>query len=181
MIYRSIATTLLALSLLATLPTNVRAASGDISNVTLFRMLDATPQLKRNTKVAALGAWRYYDVRDTNAAGYVNPELETYGYLASGADVLIVPLISGGSGGVFYTLLYTRLRSKPTFIGYVPSKTGHLDVSIHEGKLLVTTPIYRGNDANCCHSAKHDMTYALDGISLRLLSKRTSAFPQPPR
>ena len=88
-------------------------------------------------------------------------ETLSYGFLHDGQDLLIVPLGSGGSGGVFVDLLFTSVMSKPYFIGVVPSEPGHLQVSIADGQILVETPVYKATDPNCCPSAKHFIRYNL--------------------
>lgn len=72
-----------------------------------------------------------------------------------------MPLGSGGSGGVFSTLLFTSLAAKPRFIGVIPSKDGHLDVHIERGQIIVRTPIYGAGDPNCCPSGHHTISYTL--------------------
>ena len=102
------------------------------------------------------------------------PEYDDYGYLKNGQDLLIVPLGSGGSGGVFYALLFTGVTSsRPRFVGYVPSTGGHLDAHIAEGRLVVSTPNYGPGDPNCCPSGHTVTTYALNGITLAKIESHT--------
>ena|SRR5215469_13044808 len=137
-------------------------ARADIGN-----LLDATDQLKRCDPHNGL---KCYSVRGTTVQGFVNETIEDDGFLANGQEVLIVPLVSGGSGGVFNTLLYTRSGHDPyRFVGYVPSKDGHLDVYLDEGRLIVVTPVYKDSDAQCCPSSRSVKAYTLDGIKLKLL------------
>lgn len=105
--------------------------------------------------------------------GYVSPELVDDGFLANGQEVLIVPLLSGGSGGVFTTLLWTRTTSGGAwkFAGPLQSGAGHLAVYIASGKINVVTPIYRGNDPNCCPSNHHHEIETLEGTKLRVLEQ----------
>jgi hypothetical protein len=105
--------------------------------------------------------WPYYKLDGSDAAGFVNEDTFDYGFLANGADVFIVPLISGGSGGVFSTLLFTAVGAKPRFVGVIPSGAGHLDVHIESGRIIVRTPIYGAGDPNCCPAGHHAITYTL--------------------
>jgi hypothetical protein len=113
----------------------------------------------------------YYTVDGSDAKGYLNPALDDYGYLANGTDVLILPLMSDGSGGIMYTLLFTSIATKPAFIGYVPSPQGHLNVYIDEGRLLVETPVFVGNDLSCCPSVHHVVVYDVVGAALKKIDQ----------
>jgi len=110
----------------------------------------------------------FYVVDGTPAQGFLSPKMDDYGYLANGTDVLIVPLESGGSGGVFYTLLFTSIATKPAFIGYVPSPSGHLEVFINEGRLVVKTPVYKGNSPDPSH---HVIVYDVVGAALKKIDE----------
>lgn len=113
-----------------------------------------------------------YAVRGTNVSGFVNLEIEDDGILSNGQEVLIVPLVSGGSGGVFDALLYTRYGSDPfRFVGFVPSESGHLMIFLNEGRLVVETPIYKRDDAQCCPSGHKWKAYTLNGTRMRLLEE----------
>jgi hypothetical protein len=87
------------------------------------------------------------------------------GYLSSGQEVMVVPLGSGGSGGVFDALLFIRLGGKIRFVSYIPSN-GHLDIFLVDGILRVTTPNYRNGDPNCCPASHHYEIDTLHGIRL---------------
>jgi hypothetical protein len=113
----------------------------------------------------------YYVVDGSDAQGFLDPTIFDYGYLANGTDVLIMPMVSGGSGGVFYTLLFTSIATKPAFIGYVPSMSGHLDVYINQGRLLVETPVFKGKDFNCCPSGHHVVVYTVVGTTLKKIDQ----------
>ena len=58
---------------------------------TLFRILDATPQLKRSQPAIAIRDWRFYKVSGSDASGFIMPEFDDYGFLRNGQDLLIVP------------------------------------------------------------------------------------------
>jgi hypothetical protein len=105
----------------------------------------------------------------------VLPDYVSNGFLRDGREVLIIPLSSGGSGGVFATLLYTRKNeARFRFVGYVPSATGRMGVSVTSGELLVVTPISLPNEPNCCPSKHLYERYTLDGIRLRKLRSYTA-------
>lgn len=112
-----------------------------------------------------------FQVKGAEGAGFVMPELVDDGFLANGQEVLIVPLVSGGSGGIFTTLLWTRVGNAWNFVGPLQSGAGHLAVYIVSGKLNVVTPIYKANDPNCCPSAHHREIETLQGTKLRTLER----------
>jgi len=141
----------------------------------LFHTLDNTPQLERVLHPPRpIRNWRFYTVKGGHAGGFVAPEYDDYGFLRTGADLLIVPLESGGSGGIFDALLFTGLKKRPHFIGYVPSVSGHLLIRIAAGTIEVTTPNYGPRDPNCCPSSETDTRYTLDGIRLKKIDERTT-------
>lgn len=128
-------------------------------------LLADTAQL---TSCAPANGFACYRVKGTDIDGYVNPGIEDDGYLSNGQEVLIVPLVSGGSGGIFDSLLYTRTGSVPfRFVGYVPSESGHLLIYINGGQLIVQTPTYKPDDPQCCPSGHEWKAYTLDGIHMR--------------
>lgn len=163
-----------SVGLLCTLTTSTKADV--IGRTLLFNTLDATAQLRKVAAPRPINDWRYYTVKGFNAEGYINPAFDDYGFLSTGADLLIIPLQSGGSGGVFSALLFTSLMHEPKFIGVVPSPNGHLTVSISEGNIEVSTPNYGPGDPNCCPSSRTYLTYALDGIRLHKIAERTVGF-----
>lgn len=113
-----------------------------------------------------------YQVAGAQLGGFVSPEFVDDGFLANGQEVLIVPLLSGGSGGVFTTLLWTRAGAGAwKFAGPLQSGAGHLAVYIVGGKINVVTPIYKGNDPNCCPSNHHREIVTLQGTKLRVLEQ----------
>ncbi|MDP9105104.1 MAG: hypothetical protein M3N49_04135 [Candidatus Eremiobacteraeota bacterium] len=112
------------------------------------------------------GQSEYVRVAGTDVSGWVVPGAVGHGFLANDQEVMIVPLVSGGSGGVFTTLLFTRSGGRVQFVGIIPSRNGHLDVSLSDGRLLVRTPVYKPSDPNCCPSAIHYERDTLRGTKL---------------
>lgn len=104
-------------------------------------------------------------VSGSDVGGYV-ANVSIDGYLNNGQEVMVVPLGSGGSGGIFDSLLFIRLNGKVRFIGYVPSANGHLDIALADGALRVRTPIYRIGDPQCCPLKPHYEIDTLRGIRL---------------
>jgi hypothetical protein len=72
--------------------------------------------------------------------------------------VLIVPLVSGGSGGVFTTILFTNIKSKASYVGRIDSQ-GHLDVHLSTGIINAVTPVYGPHDPQSNPSAHKTVRY----------------------
>jgi len=97
---------------------------------------------------------------DGDQLGYLDAAAIDYGFQADKADILIVPLISGGSGGVFTTLIFTTIHGQPTYVGKIDSN-GHLDVHLSAGMLNAVTPTYGPNDPQARPSGHHIVRYAV--------------------
>jgi hypothetical protein len=138
------------------------AAANILSQARLISLVDKAPQLKGSEidgkpYVAILPA--------TDGTGYLDASLVDYGYTIDGRDVLIVPLVSGGSGGVFTTILFTTIDGKPTYAGHIDSD-GHLDVHLSLGLINAVTPTYGPNDPQASPSGHQTVRYRLKGATL---------------
>jgi hypothetical protein len=164
---RHIAVVTVAFFALAALP----ALAGSYAQQHVAGVLASTPQIEHKQPAGSDGKNAFYVVRGTQASGFAIPSLVDDGYLTNGQEVLIVPLDSGGSGGVFATLLYTRVLGKTwQYVGYLPSQNGHLNVHIEQGTLVAVTPIYASGDPNCCPSKQHHVRYSLVGTKLKQIA-----------
>jgi len=117
-------------------------------------------------------ALRYVRVRGSEVAGYASPDFATHGFLRNGQEIVAIPLASGGSMGVAASLIFTVVDGHRRFVGYLPSPQGHLDVSIREGRLEQSTPIYGPKDPNCCPSRHRIEAFLLHGIRLVKVDER---------
>jgi hypothetical protein len=133
-------------------------------------LLQTTPAL---VSAAPAGGSRQRQVRvlGTATSGFVKSDAVDDGFLSTAQEVLILPLDSGGSGGVFTTLLWTRIARAWKFVGYLPSKAGHLSVYLQRGRLNVVTPIYASGDPNCCPSKHHHEIDTLQATRLIRLAQ----------
>ncbi len=167
-------------TIVASLAVLAAAAAAQAAGVTQAQVdvwLASSPQIVR-TSEHVMGENRLrVEVSGANG-GYVFPAEARTGVLAHGQPVMILPLPSGGSGGVFTTLLFTQLNGRTRFVGYVPSPDGHLDVVLDDGALLIRTPVYGPGDANCCPSKLHYERATLRG--LRLVTLKTWDGPVRP-
>lgn len=72
--------------------------------------------------------------------GCVNEKRPRIGTQGDGTQLLILPVNSGSSRGVFYALLYV-LKKAPVFLGVLPGNgTGHLSVGIMKGFIFEKWP-----------------------------------------
>jgi hypothetical protein len=114
----------------------------------------------------------YVSVRGVQGStGWVDPGVVQVGLLAGGQPVMIVPIASGGSGGVFTTLLFTTLRGATRFVAPLQSASGHLDVYLDGGRIVVKRPVYKANDPNCCPSGFRYERATLRGTTLVVLDR----------
>ena len=81
--------------------------------------------------------------------GLVDGKQITEGCLRGGVPVVIVPVISGGSGGVFRTLIYVASRRGPGFLTTL-SGGGNMRVTVEDGLLVERSLRYKGPD--CGHT-----------------------------
>jgi hypothetical protein len=153
------------------------AVADTYTDLHVASLLAATPQLERQEMKGGPADLAFWAVKNGKPAGdifpggYVFPQAVSSGVLRNHQEVLIIPLLSGGSGDAFSTILYTRKSTGPwRFVGYLLSgKSGKLGVTVKRGELIASTPIFRDTDANCCPWKWHYVTYTLDGTTLRKL------------
>ncbi len=149
------------------------------SRLNVAHVLATTPQIKRARPPATL-PFAYYRLKGTDVSGFVIPNLIGDGYLSNHQEVLVVPLDSGGSGGVYHVLLWTRVAGATwRFAGQITSPDGRLDVSINEGELLAVLPKRAPSDADCCPSGHNDVRYTLDGTALRKIETPSACAATP--
>ncbi len=173
--------TLLAFVVLA-LP--AQAMTND--SATIIALVKASPQLAIDPSAPPPGTWdkkthpyvRVVAAPEGTVGGNIDPDLASMGIMSGGAQVMAVPLESGGSGGVFTQLIFVRpdRDSKPFFAGYITSG-GHLAVDVTYHAIVAISPHYGPNDANCCPSKYDTRTYAFAGGKVSLQTTRTTVKP----
>ena len=144
----------------------------DIWGMVPALMADAGPEVRPEAPPSYPDAasHRWYVVASALRDGFPVRD-ETFGAtLGNGQTVYVVSIDSGGSGGVFVALLWTKIGSKTRFVGYVPSSNGHLDAGFAGGQLVFKTPIYGPSDPNCCqvnkfHVCVSDGTKSAGGLT----------------
>ena len=151
---------LLAAALLLAL---VAPADADIlSQSQLLAIVRRSPQLHLET----IGGRPYVGFKNgPSGAGYLDATILDYGQQRDTRDVLIVPLPSGGSGGVFTTLLFTNAKKNATYVGRIDSD-GHLDVHLSAGVLTAVMPVYGPRDPQSSPSGHKIVRYRIAGKQL---------------
>jgi len=150
------------LVLVAMLWTTLPARADILPTSRLIRIVRANPPL---AVAATDGRWWVSLAKSGDAVGYLDPAIVDYGYQRDNQDVLIVPLPSGGSGGVFTTLIFTHVRTKPAYAGKIESN-GHLDVYLAQGLINARTPVYGPHDPQAFPSGHKTVRYRVRGTTL---------------
>jgi hypothetical protein len=155
---------LLALALLV-LAGTLPADADILTQQQLETMVRAQPDLS----MKLIGGRQYVSVKgDGDGLGYIDAATIDYGYQVDRTDVLIVPLWSGGSGGVFTTLVFTTYKGVQHYVGRIDSQ-GHLDVHLSAGMIAAVTPVYGPRDPQSHPSGYRTARYAIhDGRLLHL-------------
>ncbi len=142
-----------ALVLVCALPAN--------ANILTQARLEALVKTSPLLTIKPIGGRPYVSVKgDGDALGYLDAAALDYGYQVDKTDVLIVPLVSGGSGGVFTTLIFSTIGRQPAYIGKIDSQ-GHLDVYLSQGVINAVTPTYGPGDPQARPSGHHTVRYAV--------------------
>ncbi|HZV77242.1 MAG TPA: hypothetical protein VFF63_05775 [Candidatus Babeliales bacterium] len=110
--------------------------------------------------------------------GYLIGERAHAGTLHDGSSVLAVPLESGGSGGVFTAIIFTREGERAYAYAGAIGSGGHLDVRVAGGAIVATFPYYGANDPNCCPSTEIVQTYTIRKGRLVELSEKRFDIPK---
>jgi hypothetical protein len=140
-------------ALAGTLPAN--------ANILTQARLEALVKTSPLLTIKPIGGRPYVSVTgDGDALGYLDAAALDYGYQVDKTDVLIVPLVSGGSGGVFTTLIFSTIGRQPAYVGKIDSR-GHLAVYLSQGVINAVTPTYGPHDPQAFPSGHHTVRYAV--------------------
>jgi hypothetical protein len=152
---------------------------------TVLRLVKATPQLAIDASIPAPGGndkKTHPYVRTGNSpdtlGGNIDYEAASMGRLSDGTQVMVIPLESGGSGGVFTQIVFVQpFGEAAKYAGAIPSGAGHLAVNVTFHGIVAIQPLYGPNDKNCCPTRFLTRTYTIQAHRLHLVSERTSAKP----
>lgn len=94
-----------------------------------------------------------------------------------GADEAVVPINSGGTGGDVAYAVFTYRDGGLDEILQVRPEAGRVSVSVEEGMLLETQPVYGPEDPLCCPSQLRHTYYRWDGDELVVDHEVTETVP----
>ncbi len=94
-----------------------------------------------------------------------------------GADEAVVPINSGGTGGDVAYAVFTYRDGGLDEILQVRPEAGRVSVSVEEGMLLETQPVYGPEDPLCCPSQLRHTYYRWDGDELVVDHEETETVP----
>ena len=104
-----------------------------------------------------------------------------YGDLTGdGVEEAVVPIASGGTlGNIAYVVLTQTDGGVMQLFASTPDpeSAGGVDVSVENGQLVETRPIYGPTDPNCCPSQLRTTIYAWDGSKFAQQSTNTAPNP----
>jgi uncharacterized coiled-coil protein SlyX len=151
---------------------------GPLTAGNMLPLLRATSAIRVSTQTDSEGAVAEVSVPDTPARGTASPKRFSSGIMADGRWVGIVPLDSGSTKGVIYTLMWVWTDGQAQFIGEVPAENngfGRLKMDVEDGEIHLSWPTFAPDDNGCCPSRLRTKLLTLDGSRLRLLSDVTRA------
>jgi hypothetical protein len=112
------------------------------------------------------------------AHGFADSTLIVRGQLRDGSPITIVPIISGGSGGIFEALLFTGPPGAEHYVATLRGvEPGHLRVTVERGYLVERSP--QDSTANCCWKHDYVRRSTVVGDRVRVLDVRIRPNPQP--
>jgi hypothetical protein len=160
----------LSLSALLVLAAGLPANANILDEQKLESVIRSSTQLS----MKLISGRQYVSVQGRgDALGYLDASMLDYGYQIDRTDVLMVPLVSGGSGGVFSTLIFSTKNGRPYLAGDIDSN-GHLDVHLSQGLILAVTPTYGPHDPMARPSGHRTVRYAIHDGKLVKLDEYTS-------
>lgn len=159
-------------------------SSGPFAGVDVVRLVLGTPGVARNATLSTASSV-YVNLDGTPYGGVIAPAHASSGQTIDGDWLLAVPLETNTPDRAYVALVYRSTGGAPEYVAAVDSKRGQLEVSVHDGHLFVTAPLYARRDLPCCPSAKvvERLLYsaAVDGlISVTRQTINLSKPPSPP-
>lgn len=159
---------------------SARAEKVPLRQVDWLAVVQFDPNIALDTSAYPLpgGNWPFIetpvtDAPDETLSGYAMVDAVVYGDLdGDGAEEAVVPVDSGGTGGMLGFLLFREADPAPKL---VLVKSGYkLGVSVEENQLAISEPHYVGFEANCCPSATVRTLNTLQGDRLVTLTTETT-------
>jgi hypothetical protein len=126
---------------------------GPFAGVEIVKLVLATPGVSRDASLSSeKSVW--VNVAGQKSGGFIRTDQATSGQTIDGDWLLAVPLDTAKPEGAFVALVYRSTGGAPEYIAAVDSKRGLLRVSVHDGHLFVTAPLFSKKDLACCPSTE---------------------------
>jgi hypothetical protein len=117
-------------------------------------------------------------ITGTAAQGLVDSMLIVRGHLREGTQATVVPIVSGGSGGIFEALLFTGGPGAEHYVATLRGvEPGHLRVSVEHGYVVERSP--QDSTANCCWKHDYVRRSTVAGGRVRVIDVRIRPNPHP--
>lgn len=159
------------------------ASSGPFAGVDVVRLVLNTPGVSRNAALST-GTSVYVNVNvdGTPYGGVIASGHASSGQTIDGDWLLAVPLETSTPDRAYVALVYRSTGGVPEYVAAVDSKRGQLEVSVHDGHLFVTAPLYARRDLPCCPSAKvvERLLYSATIDGLISVTRQTINLNKPP-
>ena len=145
---------------------------------------DTTPTGSSQQDIRAVDLARTAPVQKLldDSGGQVDQSRVIYADLTGdGVEEAVVPISSGGTlGDIAYVVLMNGASGLQEILTSGPSQPneGGVAVSVADGKLVETRPVYAAEDPNCCPSMFRRTTFAWDGTKLAQQSSETVSNPE---
>ena len=157
--------------------TPTRSPSGSVTALATSGAT-ATPSLGIRT----LDLSNVADVRSVAASTggqYVQTSVLYADLTRDGVDEAVVPISSGGTlGDVAFLVLTPAGDGTRTLLKETPAGgSGGLAVSVVDGRIVMTQPVYGPDDPQCCPGTLRKTTYAWDGATFAVESVKMEVNP----
>jgi hypothetical protein len=141
-------------------PTAALTPSGDIRTIDLQTQPDVAALIQESG-----GAYNQNDVLFSDITG-------------DNVDEAIVPLSSGGTLGTVAFIVLTPVGNDThTLLQLTPEAAAGIVLTVEDGKLVQTEPVYGPTDPECCPSLLEVTTYSWNGAALAIESVNTVENP----
>jgi hypothetical protein len=157
------------------------APASPFATLDLTHLVLTTPGVTRDPLIS-IGTRAYVKVEGMKHGGYIRADLATSGQTIDGDWLLAIPLDTERDGRIYTALVYRSTGGAPDYIAAVDSKAGTLAVSVHDGHLFVTAPLYAKKDLPCCPSYKvvERVLYSVATGGLISVTRQTIDLSKPP-
>jgi len=157
------------------------ALGGPFAGLDVVKLVLTTPGVARDASLSTeKSVW--VNVEGQKSGGFIRGDQATSGLTIDGDWLLAVPLDTGKPTGAYVALVYRSTGGAPDYVAAVDSKRGFLRVSVRNGHLFVTAPLFSKRDPPCCPSAEvvERMLYSPGTSGLIVVTTQRVNLSKPP-